>query len=111
MEPYIPISACVKAEPAAHAGLSHQNEIVGAYREPEYLPWDGRRVPLTFVGGYLGAGKTSIINDVLLEASHPIAVIVNDVGTVNIDARLIRRRHGDTIELIVKAIHVLPVKE
>lgn len=69
------------------------------YREPEFLPWDGRRVPLTFVGGYLGAGKTTAINAVLAHADRPIAVIVNDVGAVNIDARLVRRRHGDTIEL------------
>jgi G3E family GTPase len=73
---------------------------VGAYREPEFLPWDGRRVPLTFVGGYLGAGKTTVINEVLAQATRPIAVIVNDVGAVNIDARLIRRRRGDTIELV-----------
>ncbi len=69
------------------------------YREPEFLPWDGRRVPLTFVGGSLGAGKTTAINAVLAHADRPVAVIVNDVGAVNIDARLIRRRHGDTIEL------------
>ena len=70
-----------------------------AYREPEYLPWDGRRVPITFVGGYFGAGKTTAINELLLTTDRPIAVIVNDVGAINIDAALIRRRHGDTIEL------------
>lgn len=69
------------------------------YEEPEFLPWDGRRVPITFVGGYLGAGKTTAINEVLAQADRPIAVIVNDVGAVNIDAALIRKRHGDTIEL------------
>jgi G3E family GTPase len=69
------------------------------YREPEFLPWDGRRVPITFVGGYLGAGKTSVINALLAVSDRPIAVIVNDVGSINIDAALIRRRHGDTIEL------------
>ena len=69
------------------------------YREPEFLPWDGRRVPITFVGGYLGAGKTTIINEVLAEADRPIAVIVNDAGAINIDAALIRKRHGDTVEL------------
>jgi G3E family GTPase len=72
---------------------------VTRYVEPEFLPWDGRRVPLTFVGGYLGAGKTTAINEVLAHTDRPIAVIVNDVGAVNIDAALIRRRHGDTIEL------------
>jgi G3E family GTPase len=69
------------------------------YQEPEFLPWDGRRVPITFVGGYLGAGKTTIINEVLANADRPIAVIVNDAGAINIDAKLVRRRHGDTIEL------------
>lgn len=70
-----------------------------AYIEPEFLPWDGRRVPITFVGGYLGAGKTTAINEILAETDRPIAVIVNDVGAINIDAKLIRKRSGDTIEL------------
>ena len=69
------------------------------YQEPEFLPWDGRRVPLTFVAGYLGAGKTTLINHLLRSANRPIAVIVNDVGEINIDARLIRKHSGDTIEL------------
>lgn len=69
------------------------------YREPEFLPWDGRRVPLTFVGGYLGAGKTTLINELLARTDRPIAVMVNDVGEVNIDASLIKKRSGDTIEL------------
>lgn len=70
-----------------------------AYQEPEYSPWDGRRVPMTFVGGYLGAGKTTIINEVLAAADRPIAVIVNDVGSINIDASLIRRHSGGLIEV------------
>ena len=69
------------------------------YQEPEFLPWDGRRVPLTFVGGYLGSGKTTLINEVLARTDRPIAVMVNDVGEVNIDAALIKKRSGDTIEL------------
>lgn len=63
------------------------------------MPWDGRRVPITFVGGYLGAGKTTVINELLLATDRPIAVLVNDVGAINVDAALIRRRHGDTVEL------------
>lgn len=69
------------------------------YEEPEFLPWDGRRVPLTFVGGYLGSGKTTLINELLARTDRPIAVMVNDVGEVNIDAALIKKRSGDTIEL------------
>lgn len=69
------------------------------YSEPEFQPWDGRRVPLTFVSGYLGAGKTTLINRVLEVTDRPIAVLVNDVGEINVDARLVRRHSGDTIEL------------
>lgn len=69
------------------------------YREPEFLPWDGRRVPITFVGGYLGAGKTTAINEVLAVTDRPIAVVVNDAGAINIDAALIAGCDGDAIEL------------
>ncbi|MEM9607160.1 MAG: GTP-binding protein [Actinomycetota bacterium] len=69
------------------------------YQEPDFLPWDGRRVPITFVGGYLGAGKTTAINEVLAVSDRPIAVVVNDAGAINIDARLIRGCDGNAIEL------------
>jgi G3E family GTPase len=74
-------------------------QAVERYAEPEFLPWDGRRVPITFIGGYLGSGKTTLINDLLVNHGGKLAVIVNDIGEVNIDARLLRRRTGDTIEL------------
>lgn len=62
-------------------------------------PWDGRRVPMTLLGGYLGSGKTTVLNELLGRTDRPIAVLVNDVGEVNIDGQLIRQRSGDTIEL------------
>lgn len=69
------------------------------YQEPEFVPWEGRRTPITFVGGYLGAGKTTAINEVLAAAASPIAVIVNDAGAVNIDAALIKGCDGEAIEV------------
>lgn len=65
----------------------------------EFAPWDGRRVPVTLIGGYLGAGKTTVVNRVLARTDRPIAVLVNDVGEIAIDHRLIARRHTDAIEL------------
>ncbi|MDC0359149.1 hypothetical protein OAM92_00295, partial [Acidimicrobiales bacterium] len=59
-----------------------------------FAPWDGRRVPVTLIGGYLGAGKTTAINEFLRRTDRPVAVLVNDVGDINIDSALIKRRHG-----------------
>ena len=56
-------------------------------------------IPVLVIGGYLGAGKTTLINKMLRNATQRIAVVVNDFGSVNIDASLIRERHNDTIEL------------
>jgi G3E family GTPase len=47
-------------------------------------------IPITVIGGYLGAGKTTLINALLARsAGRRIAVIVNDFGELGIDASLI----------------------
>ena len=49
-----------------------------------------KSVPITLITGYLGSGKTTLINHILKNAKdHKMAVIVNDIGEVNIDAELI----------------------
>ncbi len=58
------------------------------------------KVPFTILTGWLGAGKTTVLNR-MLAAAHGkrIAVLVNELGRVSIDTQLILGRGGDVLEL------------
>ena len=49
-------------------------------------------LPLTLISGYLGTGKTTLINNLLRTTKKRIALLVNDFGDVNIDESLIEAR-------------------
>ena len=53
---------------------------------------NGKEIPVLLLTGYLGSGKTTLVNRILSNAKGiRFAVIVNDIGEVNIDAELIQQ--------------------
>lgn len=57
-------------------------------------------IPVSVIGGYLGAGKTTLVNHLLRHAAgRRIAVLVNDFGALPIDADLIEAATDDLISI------------
>jgi G3E family GTPase len=57
-------------------------------------------LPVTVLSGFLGAGKTTVLNHVLANREGcRVAVIVNDMSEINVDARLVVRADAELVEM------------
>ena len=50
-----------------------------------------REVPIVVITGYLGSGKTTLMQNILKQEKRKIALIVNDMGSINIDASILNK--------------------
>lgn len=56
-------------------------------------------VPVTVIGGFLGAGKTTLVNRLIPAIDRRVGVLVNDFGELAIDQRLIVAAEDDVVAL------------
>ena len=58
-----------------------------------------KRVPVVLITGYLGSGKTTLMQHILQQEQRKVALIVNDMGSINIDASLISKTGNQVVQV------------
>ncbi len=58
-----------------------------------------REIPVVIITGYLGSGKTTLIQNILKQEKRKIALIVNDMGSINIDASILNKTDNEIVQV------------
>ncbi len=56
-------------------------------------------VPVILITGYLGSGKTTLMQGILSQEKRRVALIVNDMGSINIDASLLGKTKNQVVQV------------
>lgn len=71
-----------------------------------------KQTPVTIVTGFLGSGKTTLLNRILVENhGKKIAVILNEIGDVNIDSELVVQSLGEELKIMNNGCVCCTVRE
>ena len=53
---------------------------------------------MILITGYLGSGKTTLLNNLLRQETRKVALIVNDMGSINVDAEILKKNGSNVAE-------------
>ncbi len=57
-----------------------------------------KKKPVVLITGYLGSGKTTLLNNLLRQETRRVALIVNDMGSINVDASILKKEGANVAE-------------